>query len=259
MTKDKLRLALVQTDIAWEKIDENLAALSLKLDFLKSEVDIIILPEMFATGFTLNVEKVKEKSDGKIVSWMKSIAIELESAVIGSVIVEENNKLYNRAYFVRPNGNIEFYDKKHLFSLAGEQKVFSAGKKRILIDYLGWKIMPLVCYDLRFPVWSRNDLNYDLLIYIASWPSKRRQAWISLLKARAIENMTYLAGVNRVGLDGNSFDYSGNSTMLNPLGESMSDFTENEERIEKVEISKNNLEKVRTSLGFLNDMDTFVI
>jgi predicted amidohydrolase len=254
---NKLNIALIQSDIIWESTSENLNNYNKKLSNIGDNVDLIILPEMFATGFTINVDKVKQSIDGEIVLWMKSVALKKEVAIIGSVIIEEDNKLYNRAFFFFPDGTYEYYDKKHLFTLAGEDKVFSYGNKRKIVEYKGWRIMPLVCYDLRFPVWSRNDLDYDLLIYIASWPEKRRYAWQTLLKARAIENMAYVAGVNRVGKDGNRFVYSGDSNVLNPLGESISNFPEYEEKINIIELDKGYLNKVRKSLAFLNDRDNF--
>ncbi|MEN8137638.1 MAG: amidohydrolase [Bacteroidota bacterium] len=259
MNSDILKLTIVQTDIEWEDVSANLNRYSDKLALTKGKADLIILPEMFSTGFTMNVDKVGQSPDGEIVSWMKSTSLELQTAVLGSVIIKEGNSYFNRAYFFYPDGSFEYYDKKHLFTLAGEEKVFSPGNERKVFEYKGWKIMPLVCYDLRFPVWSRNDLNYDLLIYIASWPDKRRFAWQNLLKARAIENMAYVAGVNRVGLNVKGFDYSGDSAVLNSLGESIFEAKEYEEEVEIVEISKSQLVKTRKVLGFINDIDDFRI
>jgi len=256
---NNLKIALVQTDIIWENISANLSAYSNKMKDLSEDIDLIILPEMFATGFTINVEKVKQFMGGNVFLWMKNLAISKHVAVFGSVIIEENNKYYNRALFFYPDGKFEFYDKKHLFSLAKEDEVFSAGNERKIIEYKGWRIMPQVCYDLRFPVWSRNDLDYDLLIYIASWPTKRRHVWQTLLKARAIENMSYVAGVNRIGEDGNGYKYSGNSNVINALGIELSNSTENKEEIITVELDKKTLNNTRKHFAFLDDMDDFEI
>lgn len=256
---NELNIAIIQTDIVWESPSDNLSILDKKLIKLDSSVELIVLPEMFATGFTTNAEKVKQTIDGEIVSWMKKTAIDKKVAIFGSVIIDDDNTLYNRAIFVFPNGDIEFYDKKHLFSLAGEDKFFSSGNVRKIITYKGWRIMPLVCYDLRFPVWSRNDMDYDLLIYVANWPERRSYAWQTLLKARAIENMSYVVGANRVGTDGNNIIYSGDSTILNPLGKEIIDSHKYADIINIVTINKEEQINIRKKLSFLNDMDSFEI
>jgi len=256
---NKLNIALIQTDIVWESISENLKLFTEKISKIDSSVQLIILPEMFATGFSMNVSYLKQNMDGEIVLWMIEMATKHNVAIYGSVIIEEDNNIYNRAIFVFPSGQIEYYDKKHLFTLAGEEKVFSSGNTRKAVSYLGWKIMLQVCYDLRFPVWSRNNLDYDLLIYIASWPEKRRYAWQTLLKARAIENMSYTIGVNRVGIDGNDFKYSGDSVVLTPLGEELTTNTENIESVLYTSIDRNKISEIRTRFSFLNDGDTFEI
>ncbi len=256
---NNLNIAIIQTDIVWESPLENLTMLDEKIIGIDSSVDLIVLPEMFATGFTINANKVKQTMDGEIVSWMKKTAIEIKVAIYGSVIIEEDSKFYNRAIFVFTDGQIEFYDKKHLFSLAGEDTVFSSGNIRKIITYKGWRIMPLVCYDLRFPVWSRNDLDYDLLIYIASWPEKRSHAWQSLLKARAIENMSYVVGVNRIGTDGNNYEYCGDSVIINELGDEIITTPKYGSAIKTIEIKMKTLVESRKHLAFLNDMDFFEI
>ena len=256
---NNLKIAIIQTDIVWVSITENLNIYDKKLSNLDTSIELLVLPEMFATGFTINVEEVKQTMEGEVVLWMKQKAKENQVALYGSVIIEDNNKFYNRAIFVFPNGEMEFYDKKHLFSLAGEDTVFSSGNIRKIITYKGWRIMPQVCYDLRFPVWSRNDLNYDLLIYIASWPEKRSHAWQSLLKARAIENMSYVVGVNRIGTDGNNFKYCGDSVIINELGNELIATPKYGEVIKSFTIEKELLIKSREQLSFLDDKDIFKI
>lgn len=254
-----LNIAVIQTDIVWESPIENLTKLTQEISKIESSVELIVLPEMFATGFTINAKVVSQTMEGEIVLWMKETAISKEAAIYGSVIIEENSKFYNRGIFIYPDGEIEYYDKKHLFSLAGEDTIFSSGEIRKIITYKGWRIMPLVCYDLRFPVWSRNDLNYDLLIYIASWPEKRINAWQTLLKARAIENMSYVIGVNRVGTDGNNYKYSGGSVVINELGDEILTTPKYGESIKSIDLDIKPLQKSRNHLAFLNDKDLFDI
>jgi predicted amidohydrolase len=254
-----LNIAIIQSDIIWESSTKNLDNYTKKIDSINTHIDLIILPEMFATGFTMNVETQKQSMSGEIVSWMKHIATSRKTAIYGSVIITENNKIYNRALFIFPDGETDFYDKKHLFTLAGEHNFFNKGLCRKIIEYKGWRIMPLICYDLRFPVWSRNNLNYDLLIYIASWPEKRKYAWQTLLKARAIENMCYVIGTNRVGTDGNNFTYSGNSVVINSMGKHMAESEEYKNCTFTVTINKKELIKNRTMFSFLNDKDNFEI
>jgi len=256
---DKLNIAIFQTDIIWESPTENLAVFNDKLKNIDEDVDLIVMPEMFATGFTNNVNSVKQTMDGEVVSWMKDTAIKHNTAIFGSVIIEEQSLLFNRAIFTFPNGNIEYYDKKHLFSLAGEDKFFNSGNTRKIINYKGWKIMPQVCYDLRFPIWSRNNLDYDLLIYIASWPEKRSLAWQTLLKARAIENMSYVIGVNRIGTDGNNIAYSGDSSITDSMGIEISDIPKYKDCIYTATLDKNIQNQNRKRFAFLDDRDNFEI
>jgi predicted amidohydrolase len=253
--KSNLKVALIQSDLNWENIDDNLKSFSAKIAQVEDDVDLIVLPEMFSTGFTMNVEGLAQNQDGITFSWMKQEAISSNSAIYGSFISEENGKIYNRAYFFHPDGSFEKYDKKHLFTYAGEHKVFSAGDQRVIIDYKGWRIMPQICYDLRFPAWTRNDLNYDLLIYIASWPEKRKNHWNQLLKARAIENLTYVLAVNRVGIDGNNLTYSGNSQIIEYSGDVKAEAKEHSEEILTFVLEKDMQKKYRDNFGFLNDID----
>jgi predicted amidohydrolase len=205
----------------------------------------------------MNAESLAEEENGKTLKWLQQTAKDFNVAITGSVIIKENTNYYNRLFFVFPNGSYETYDKKHLFTLADEQKTYSAGKKRLIIDYKGWKICPLVCYDLRFPVWSRNTEDFDLLIYVANWPEKRTEAWDALLKARAIENMCYVAGVNRVGLDGNKHNYLGHSAVYDMLGKQISRLNYEEVFTECLQLNKEELEETRKRFAFLNDRDRF--
>ena len=214
---------------------------------------------MFSTGFTMNASEVAETMKGETVIWMKSIANSKNSAIVGSLIIEKNNHFYNRLLFVHPSGKIDNYDKKHTFTLAGEDKVFTAGTDKIIIDFKGWKICPLICYDLRFPVWARNTNNYDLLLYVASWPKPRIEAWDTLLKARAIENMSYTIGVNRVGVDKNGYEYNGSSVCYDTMGNCLAKNDGGEEVIFEVEMNKNEQEKLRDKFQFLEDKDEFTL
>jgi len=255
---EKIRVALVQSDIVWENIDKNLELLSDKLSNLH-DVDLVVLPEMFATGFTMNVEKNYHTQSESVLAWMQKTAANNKCALYGSVLIKEDAKFFNRAFFVKENSEYEIYKKRHLFTLAGEDKYFTAGNKREIIEYKGWRFLPQICYDLRFPVWSRNNLDYDVAIYVANWPEKRSYAWKSLLKARAIENISYVIGVNRVGKDGNGHIYSGDSALINPMGEVLTNIPAHREMIEIVELDKKQIHKVRNNLGFLKDMDDFSI
>jgi omega-amidase len=211
--KEKLKVAVLQVDLAWENIQKNLEIFSERIDAIEEQVDLIILPEMFTTGFSMNAEPLAEEKEGEAFKWMRNIAMERDAAVTGSVIVKEDGNFYNRLYFIFPNGDYKTYDKKHTFTLAKEDKTYTAGTERLIVDYKGWKICPLICYDLRFPVWARNTVDYDLLIYVANWPETRINAWDVLLQARAIENMSWCIGVNRTGNDGNDYRYNGHTAV----------------------------------------------
>lgn len=230
---------------------------SRKMESIQEMTDLIILPEMFSTGFTMNVKHLAEEEPGETLGWMQEEAVKHQASVMGSCIVLENGSYYNRMYFVFPNKEYIKYDKRHTFTLANEHKTFSSGTEQIYIDYLGWKIYPLICYDLRFPVWSRNTSNYDILIYVASWPERRISAWDALLKARAIENMCYTIGVNRVGVDGNGHQYTGHSAIYDVLGECVSVKDNENEFIETHTLERSHLESNRKHLQFLNDRDDF--
>jgi omega-amidase len=257
--QNELKIVGVQAALAWENPQQNRIFFEEKIKALDTDVDLIVLPEMFTTGFTMHPEKVAEKMEGLSVSWMQKIAQEKQTALCGSLVISENGAFYNRLVFVHPSGAIETYNKRHSFTLAGEDKVYTAGTKKINIAYKGWKICPLICYDLRFPVWARNTDNYDLLIFMANWPIARIKAWDVLLKARAIENMSYVIGINRTGADANNYSYSGNSLVINYLGEELANLKKNEVGVVQATIVKSSQDAVRKKLGFLKDMDSFEI
>lgn len=254
-----LKIALIQADLAWENSVQNRANFTDTIHAISEEIDLIVLPEMFNTGFTMDPQDVAETMEGETINWLKNIAKEKNCAITGSLIIQEDNKYYNRLVFIFPQGEIKTYDKRHTFTLAGEDKVYTAGKKKLIVDYKGWKICPLICYDLRFPVWARNTEDYDLLIYVANWPKPRIAAWDALLKARAIENMTYCIGVNRVGFDANAYEYCGHSSVYDSLGNSISNIPEPIEDVGIVTLNAEYLKKSREKLQFLNDRDSFTL
>lgn len=256
---DKLKIALIQAHLVWENPEQNRINFTKKIESLSEEVDIVVLPEMFTTGFTMNAEGVAETMSGKTVSWMQDLASKKDTAIIGSIVISENNNFYNRLLFVTPNKTLQYYNKRHTFTLVGEDKIYTAGTKKNMMEYKGWKICPLICYDLRFPVWARNTQDYDVLIYVANWPKPRVSAWDTLLKARAIENMSYCVGVNRVGVDGVNSKYSGHSAVYDVLGNEITTFQPNKEEIQIVTLEKRHIEAYRNKLKFLNDRDTFTV
>ena len=255
--QDQLKIALVQSDLIWENPEQNRINFSKKLDDISESVDVIVLPEMFTTGFTMNAKAVAETMQGATVVWMKHMAVKLGAALVGSVVITEEDKFYNRLLFVEPSGKVTAYDKKHTFTLVGEEKTYTSGTKKVIVNYKGWKICPLICYDLRFPVWARNTKDYDVLIYVANWPKPRISAWDTLLKARAIENMSYCVGVNRLGVDGVAIEYSGHSAAYNVLGNQMTSIQPHQEQIEMVTLEKQHIQKYRNAFKFLDDRDNF--
>lgn len=254
-----LNVAIIQTEIIWENTNQNLVNFSNKIDAISNNIDLIVLQEMFTTGYTINANAVAETMNGVTVKWMKEKAKEKDALLMGSIIIEENGNYYNRLIAAFPSGEIQHYDKRHLFSYAGEDKVFTPGIKKVIIEYKNWKILPLICYDIRFPVWSRNTTEYDVLIYVASWPSVRVTAWDTLLKARAIENLSYVIGANRLGKDGNNIEYVGHSSVIDALGNTILEFEDNEEAVKTVLLDKNHIIESRNKFGFLNDKDEFKI
>ncbi len=260
MIKEILNIACIQSHLAWENPIENRKIFTAKIKEIPDTTDIIFLPEMFTTGFTMNAVEVAESMQGETLVWMQQMAQEKSCAIAGSIVIKEGNQYYNRFVFMKEDGAYELYDKHHLFTLAKEHETYKEGEKQLIITYKGWKIKPLICYDLRFPVWARNVEDYDALIYVASWPKPRIGAWDALLKARAIENMSYCIGVNRVGLDGNGYEYNGHSAIYNALGDVCHEKEETpveKEVILYASLQKSHLETLRSKLSFLNDADRF--
>lgn len=253
-----LKISIVQTDIAWENKQENLRMLREKLHALRGTTEIVVLPEMFSTGFTMKSRELAEPVSGITVRILKELAADFQLALCGSFICSERSNYYNRAFFITPEGEEIYYDKRHLFRMGNEAEYFSAGNNKLIISYRGWNICLLVCYDLRFPVWSRNVNNeYDLLIYMASWPQARRLAWDTLLCARALENMCYVCGVNRIGVDGNKLIYNGGSVVFSPKGEPLASVPDGEEGIETVSLSLISLQQLRDKFPVWKDADAF--
>ncbi|MBL7890038.1 MAG: amidohydrolase [Bacteroidia bacterium] len=254
-----LKITIIQSALYWENIDWNLEQFAKKIDSIKEQTDLIILPEMFTTGFTMQPELLAEGMDGKALAWMREQAQKKQCVITGSFVCEENGNYYNRLVWMRADGSYATYDKRHLFTMANEDKHYTAGSKKIIEEIKGWKICPLICYDLRFPVWARNknDNRYDLLIYVANWPERRNYPWKTLLLARSIENQCYVAGVNRVGNDGNEIYHSGDSALINFKGEILSKIPAHDECIETISISYAELEEFRKQFPVLNDADEF--
>ncbi len=252
-----LKVTLLQAYLFWENIDKNLQSIGLKLSAIREKTDIIILPEMFTTGFTVNAEKLAEEMGGKTMKWMQEKANRYDAVIVGTLIIKENGNYYNRLIWMNPNGTYQQYDKKHLFGMAKENEVYTAGHEKLIVDFKGWKIMPVICYDLRFPVWLRNHGElYDLLLVVASWPEKRADHWNTLIPARAIENQSYIIALNRVGHDGNEIYYCGDTTCLTPNGKVVY-YKRDEEDLYTFTINKDEVEKAREEMPFLKDADDF--
>lgn len=256
-----LNITIIQTQLSWENVDANLSHFDLKINEIADPTDIIVLPEMFTTGFTMNPSLLAEEHGGKGLQWMQQKAKEKNAILVGSIAVKENGIFFNRLYWVKPDGSFQIYNKRHLFRMGNEHEQYTAGDSRIIIEYKGWKICPLICYDLRFPVWSRNEMEnrFDVLIYVANWPKVRSYQWSQLLVARAIENQCYVVGVNRIGFDGNNMAHSGNSVVLNPKGEILSIFKDDEEVVSTRSLSHKELEGFREAFPVLLDADNFKI
>lgn len=254
-----MKITVVQFDIIWENRAENLDTLSRKIKDVPGGTDILILPEMFTTGFSMNPEALSEPPFSQTFDWMKAVSGKKGYGVCGSYIIKEGENYFNRWVFVSPEGLIVNYDKRHLFVQSGENKLFSPGKERVVFNFRGVNICPSICYDLRFPVWSRNRNDYDLLINAANWPESRRDVWLTLLRARAIENQCYVAGVNRTGADGTGIKYCGDSLVIGPKGEILASAGIGEECLITFDISMNELKGFREKFPVLQDADKFTL
>jgi predicted amidohydrolase len=258
VTSEKLNIAIVQPDSIWLDADKNRLKINNLLVGLSLQPDLVLLPEMFSTGFCTDPAPVAETMDGPTVQWMKKTAADMNCAIAGSLIISEHDKFFNRLVFVDRHG-MEWYDKRHLFCIEGEETDYTAGTKPLIINLGLWKINFLICYDLRFPVWSRNRQNYDLLVYASNWPAARSDVWNTLLRARAIENQSYVAGVNRVGKDGNGIDYIGESMLIDPKGKEIAALTVSREGVISAAISLDELNNFRTKFPVWKDSDGFSI
>ncbi len=257
-----LTVTLIQTNLHWEDKAGNLKMFEEKINSIQHPTQIVVLPEMFSTGFSMSTAALAEDMNGVTVTWMKRIAAEKKIILTGSVIIKDKEQYFNRLIWMLPNGQYAYYDKRHLFAFAGEDKHYTSGNKRLIASVNGWKINLQVCYDLRFPVWARQSSHvepeYDIIIYVANWPERRMLAWRSLLAARAIENQCYVIGVNRVGYDGNDIYHSGNSMVRDAMGEVLYE-KETDEDIFTITLSKDMLSEIRSKLPFLKDADEFSI
>lgn len=253
----KLDVTLVQTELAWEDPAGNLEHFEDRIASLDS-TDLIVLPEMFSTGFSMNSAVLAETMQGDTVDWMKTMAARTGACICGSAIIREGDDRYNRFLFVDPQGTVRSYDKRHLFRMSTENQNYTAGSRRPTIEQGGFRIFPQVCYDLRFPVYSRNDLDFDLIIYVANWPAARREHWKALLKARAIENLCYVVGVNRLGVDGNGIEYAGDSVAVDFCGVEMIAL-EGKDRAVRVGLDKGRLDAYREQFPAWKDRDAFTL
>lgn len=258
----QLTVTIIQSDLHWEDKEANLQSFESKIRSIDQSAELIVLPEMFSTGFTMHPEGLAERMDGRTVQWMRRLSSFRNAVITGSMIAEENGRYYNRLIWMLPNGEFGYYDKRHLFGFAGEHNHYSPGEKKLIASLKGWKINLQICYDLRFPVWARQPVEaekqYDVYLNVASWPDKRRHAWKSLLTARAIENQAITIGVNRVGVDGNNHRYAGDSMVIDPLGEIIWQ-KEEEEIIHTLTLDKEMILATRKQFPFLNDADGYLL
>lgn len=258
----QLKFTLVQTNLHWEDKEANLDLLAKKIHGIKEPTHVVVLPEMFSTGFSMRPEVLAENMEGPTIRWMKQLSASRKIILTGSMIAEDQGRYFNRMIWMLPNGQYGFYDKRHLFAYGEEDKHYTAGNKRLVASVNGWKINLMVCYDLRFPVWARQQFNaehefeYDVLVYVANWPERRNTAWKTLLRARAIENQSYVIGVNRTGKDGKDINYSGDSMVIDPLGEILY-HKEHDEDIKTIALDKTHLQEVREKFPFSKDADDF--
>jgi predicted amidohydrolase len=254
---DSITVSLVQAYIAWENPTQNLKKFEEIIQDLQGKTDLVLLPEMFSTGFSMNPQKLAEKMDGLTVGWMKRIASKNSLAIGGSLIISENGKCFNRFVFAEPSGKLHLYDKRHLFRMAGEDKRFAFGNKRKIVVYKGFRFLLQICYDLRFPVWMRNRNDYDVMLLVANWPEPRNDAWKKLIFARAIENQCYVTAVNRVGVDGINNYYSGDSTIIDFMGKEIVTAQKNIEEVITAKLSKNSITDFRAKFPVWMDADNF--
>lgn len=261
-----IKLALVQANLLWQDTKGNLAKFNMLLQDIAKDTDVIILPEMFATAFTMNVAKLEKPVGHAALDWLKNKAFSLDKVLVGSLLFEEENKYYNRMFWMRPDGSFSFYDKRHLFRMGNEDEVMTAGNKRVIIPFKGMKFMLQVCYDLRFPVWVKNNYNkanksfdYDAIIYVANWPEVRKQAYLQLLKARAVENQVNVVWVNRVGTDDKGTTHTGDSQIIDPFGSIISQMTEFQEGIMYEKLAIDELQKIRNNFEVGLDWDEFEV
>jgi len=253
-----LTVTLIQTAPVWEDVDANLSLFSEKLSQIVEPTQLVVLPEMFSSGFVMDPSRLPKGIGNKSLDWMQREANDRGFAICGSTVFAEGERIFNRFFLVSPDGEFFSYDKRHLIGLTGEDRYYSAGTERIVFNYLGWRVLPQICYDLRFPCFSRSRDDYDLVLYVANWPEVRRSAWNTLLAARAIENQAYCVGLNRIGTDGNKLSYVGDSQVFDPLGEQLLNLADNELSISTT-LSSVKLEEIRTSLPFLADRDDFTL
>lgn len=251
-----MKISIIQTPLIWENPILNRSYFDQKFQLVPKDTDLVVLPEMFTSGFTMQPQNIAETMNGETILWLKFRSKTFGFAITGSLVITENGKFFNRLVFVLPNGAIQLYDKKHLFSLAGENSVYEPGNEMKIFEFKNWRICPMICYDLRFPVFARNTKNYDVLIFVANWPSPRIHAWNILLQARAIENMSYIIGVNRLGKDQNGNQYSGHSQIVDFMGNHIIEPQTNE-GVFSASISKEILQKTREKFQFLDDRDEF--
>jgi omega-amidase len=254
-----LKVTLVQSDLKWENSGYNLSLFTDRINSIALPTDLIILPELFTTGFTMNVSRVSEGMSGESVKWMKKMSRSMKACITGSLLIREQGQFFNRLIWMKPSGQYSTYDKRHLFRMGEEHVHYAAGNKRLIADLHQWKIRPLICYDLRFPVWSRNLSDYDLLIYIANWPASRMSVWETLLKARAIENQCFVIGLNRIGIDGMGLNYSGDSLVIDYKGNIIKQLPENKNETETITLSLSELREFREKFPVYLDGDKFEI
>jgi predicted amidohydrolase len=258
-TLDNLRVALIQDDLVWENPIQNRLNFEQIILSLIGKSEVVFLPETFTTGFTIAIPQLAENMDGPTLGWLTELSKRTNIAIGGSLFIKEADEYFNRFVFVTPEGELSFYDKRHLFSIGGESNLLKSGAKRVVISYLGWRIAPFICYDLRFPVWCRNKSDIDLMVFMANWPESRQEVWKILLRARAIENQVYVAGINRIGMDGNGISYTGDSQLVTAKGEVAEPVANLDSRILFYNLSKSDLHDFRVKFPVEKDADQFLI